>query len=316
MKRGIWLLLLVSCSSGPEPDVKSPYAYGRYLGALQLSEKSGSNSVREILGLLEDPDYLARSGAVVALGRMRDPGFAQHLIPYLSLEKEPSGLVRSDVCLSLKRLGNPDAVEPLLDTLRLDEDPVVRREAARAVADFGVDSRIILGLVRALLDPDASVSWLAEVSLDLQENPSGKMIEIILEGWKSGDEKVRAGVARAVALTGRGALAEKLIPVVDPSPLVRIHSCRAIALLKSPGTSHVLLKVLKEDKDTGVRAAAARNLSRFGKSPPVLEGLVSALDDPGSLVRAKAHQALITVTGAENVERSRDAWTRYLKEHP
>jgi HEAT repeat protein len=316
MKRFLWLLLVVSCSSGPEPDVTSSYPYGRYLGALQLANRPGAETSRELVRMLEDPDALARSGAVVAMGRLRDPGFAQHLVPHLSPEKEKSGLVRSDVCIALGRLKSPDAVEPLLETLKSDEDPVVRREAARAAAEFGADPRMVLGLVRALRDPDASVSWRAEVSLRLKKNPSQDVIDVILSGLKNPDEKVRAGAADAIALAGRASLAAWLVPVKDSSAFVRGRKCRALGILKAPETIPALGKALKDDPDPGVRGAAASALSHFSRSGETVTALLSALEDSDTRVQARAHQALIILTGAREVERNRTAWERHLKAHP
>ncbi len=314
MKRVFWLLLLVSCSSGPEPDVNSSHPYGRYLGALELGKSSGAESVRKLIHLLEDPDYLARSGAVVALGQKGDPEFSQHLIPMLSSEKEPSGLVRSDVCISLGLLGGADVVDPLLDTLKSDEDPVVRREAARALSAYKREPRVVLGLLRALVDSDASVAWRAEVSLGLKGTLSEEALRFIFSGRESEEERVRAGVAEAIALTGQAVLAERLLPIEDPSSSVRSRICRSLGRLRNPATQEALLETLRRDKEAPVRAAAARGLSHFERTPSLLEGLLDALEDSSPLVRAQAHQALILLTGAMDMERNRDAWSKYLKE--
>ena len=44
--------------------------------------------------------------------------------------------------------------------------------------------------------------------------------------------------------------------------------------------------------------------------------LLSALEDSDTRVQARAHQALIILTGAGEVERNRAAWERHLKAHP
>ncbi|MBI2900760.1 MAG: HEAT repeat domain-containing protein [Planctomycetes bacterium] len=175
------LLLLAACSSGPEPDVKSPYPYGRYLGALKLAEHPNASNVRTLVAMLEDPDHLARSGAVVALAQIGRPEFAQHLIPRLDPKTETSAMVRGDVCLALARLKNPAAIDPLLAALQSDPESVVRREAGKTLPAFGKKPAILRGLSAAVADPDVGVAWRAHVSL--QELTGAKAVAMTREAW-------------------------------------------------------------------------------------------------------------------------------------
>lgn len=183
MRRAIWLLLLTACSSGPDPDVKSPYPYGRYLGALKLADHPTADNVRILVGLLDDPEYLARSGAVVAISRIGKPEFAQHLIPRLDAQKEPAAMVRSDVCRALAVLRNPDGVAPLLATLQSDPEGAVRREAAKSLLGFGKKAEIVEGLAKAVGDSDVAVAWRAHVSL--QTLTGTKTIAMTREAWEA-----------------------------------------------------------------------------------------------------------------------------------
>ena len=170
---------LCSCSSGPTPDVKSPYPYGRYLGALKLAENPTAENVKTLVGMLEDPEYLVRSGAVVSLSQIGRPDFAQHLIPRLDPKTESSAMVRSDVCLALGKLKNPAAIDPLLAALQSDPENVVRREAAKSLPAFGKKPAVLQGLAAAVADPDVSVAWRAHVSL--QELTGAKAVAMTRE---------------------------------------------------------------------------------------------------------------------------------------
>ncbi len=183
MRRAVWLLLLTSCSSGPDPDVKSPYPYGRYLGALELADRPNAENVRILIGLLDDPEYLARSGAVVAISKIGKPEFAQHLIPRLDARKESAAMVRADVCQALAVLRNAEAVAPLLGTLQSDAEGAVRREAAKSLPAFGKKPEIVQGLAQAVGDPDVGVAWRAHVSL--QNLTGGKGVAMTREAWEA-----------------------------------------------------------------------------------------------------------------------------------
>ena len=183
MRRIWWIPLLWGCSSGPSPDVKSPYPYGRYLGALQLAERPNAENVRTLVEMLQDPEYLVRSGAVVALARIGKPEFAAHLLPRLSTEVETSPMVRGDVCLALAKLKNPQAIVPLLTTLQSDQEGVVRREAAKSLPAFGKKPEILQGLATAVGDSDVSVSWRAHLSL--QEMTGAKSVAMTRDAWNA-----------------------------------------------------------------------------------------------------------------------------------
>lgn len=181
MRRAFWLLLLGACSSGPDPDVKSPHPYGRYLGALELAGNPSAEEVRTLVGLLDDPEPLVRSGAVVTMRRIGRPEFAQHLIPKLDPQIEPSALVRTDACIAVAALKNPDGIVPLLGVLQSDPEGGVRREAAKALPAFGKKPEILDRLTQAVGDPDVGVAWRSHVSL--RELTGAKEVAMTSEAW-------------------------------------------------------------------------------------------------------------------------------------
>jgi HEAT repeat protein len=183
MKRTIWLLLLAACSSGPDPDINSPYPYGRYLGALELGDRHSPENVTTLLKLLDDPEYLVRSGAVTGLARMNKPELSRHIVPKLDPEKETVAMVRSDACLALGTLKHPESIPALLAALQSDPENVVRRDAAKALVPFGKKPEILPALAKAVDDPDVSVAWRAHVSL--VELTGAKTVERTAAAWEA-----------------------------------------------------------------------------------------------------------------------------------
>lgn len=179
----VLIALTAGCSSGPDPDVNSPYPYGRYLGALELAERPDTKNVQKLVSMLEDPEALVRSGAVVSLSQIGKPEFLPHLTPRLDPAVETSAMVRSDVCIALGRLKSPASIAPLLNTLAGDPEPVVRREAAKALVAFGRKPENLQGLAKAVADPDVSVAWRAHVSL--QELTNAKNVAMTPEAWSA-----------------------------------------------------------------------------------------------------------------------------------
>lgn len=183
MRQGLFaaVCLVAACSSGPEPDVKSPYPYGRYLGALKAAERPNAENVKIIVGLLEDPEYLVRCGAVVALGRIGRKEFLQHLAPRLDPKVEASAMVRSDACLAVAQIKNPAGLPALAAVLQSDPEPVVRRDAAKAIATFGKKPEVLQALAAAVGDADVSVAWRSHVSL--QELTGAKDVAMTRDAW-------------------------------------------------------------------------------------------------------------------------------------
>lgn len=160
--------LLPGCSGGPEANLSSPEPYERYLAALELTA-GRPEDVKILQKLLEDPDPLARCGAVVAFGRI---GRAEHspLVVEMLFEKvEKDGqvrntpLVRAEACRTLARIGDPKSLAPLGGVLRGDTSVEVRRTAALALERFMPAAGE--ALVAAVGDRDASVAHSAHAVL-------------------------------------------------------------------------------------------------------------------------------------------------------
>jgi HEAT repeat protein len=175
--RSFWcpaLLLLAACG-GPEPNVKSHDPYERFLGELELRERSDAEAMTELVGLLEDQHFLVVVGAIEVLAKQGRPDLLQHFIPKLK-HKHP--LVRQSACAAVAAVHNPEGVPPLIETLK-DPDPAVRRAAVKALGQFaGPESQA--ALVDAVADKDISVSYQAHLQL---HERTGKSVERKREAW-------------------------------------------------------------------------------------------------------------------------------------
>ncbi|MBI2932672.1 MAG: HEAT repeat domain-containing protein [Planctomycetes bacterium] len=158
------MFVVAACSNGPTANTKSLDAYERYLGALELAEGGDPIDARDLLGLLADPDPLARDGAVVALGLLGDSQHTSAVINMLYERVEADGqvrntpLVRADACRTLARLRDERAVPALLNVLKGDTDEGVRRTAALALESFADRPGVVEALVDAMGDSGVSVA--------------------------------------------------------------------------------------------------------------------------------------------------------------
>lgn len=208
-------LAVAGCSSAPKPDPKSMEPYERYLGALELSRSGDPVDERELVRLLDDPDPLARDGAVVALGRLAKPEHVPLLIDALfeKVEEEfacrthpeivgkvpgacricgaelqrreatrNTTLVRADACRALAGLRDPRAARPMLSVLSGDTSLEVRRVAALALEAFADQRPVLEGLVEAVGDPHVPVAHNAWLTL---RKLSGVDLPRNADAWRS-----------------------------------------------------------------------------------------------------------------------------------
>jgi len=164
------LLALAACDSVAMPDPRSADPYERYLGALQISDERDIADVRYLYSMMDDPDPLARDGAVLALGEIPVDEHVGLLKEALTAGTGPyaanTTIVRSDACRSLARLGGRDAISALLRALEWDEAADVRRTAALALASLPIGRAELPVLIKAVGDPSAGVSFCAVRTLE------------------------------------------------------------------------------------------------------------------------------------------------------
>ncbi|HKS17559.1 MAG TPA: HEAT repeat domain-containing protein [Planctomycetota bacterium] len=157
----ISLVLLASCGSGPEPNLKSGDPYERYLGALEAADSGDPESMKSVEALLKDSDPLARTGAIVALAQAKPAGALKLLTGMLS-DGDPG--VRTEAVRAVAGFKDPSSVEPIARMLKdAMEEP--RRVAAIALGEFGDQPPVRAALLEAFEDKSAGVAFNAYQSL-------------------------------------------------------------------------------------------------------------------------------------------------------
>jgi 3-methyladenine DNA glycosylase AlkD len=138
------------------------------------------------LEALRDEDYLVRSSAAEALGKLGKPT-DEVITGLLEALRDEHSVVRSGAAEALGKLGKPtdEVITGLLEALR-DEDYLVRSSAAEALGKLGKPTdEVITGLLEALRDEDYLVrSSAAEALKTLRKRAhycplrKGKLIQL------------------------------------------------------------------------------------------------------------------------------------------
>ncbi len=160
------VVFLAGCAGSVPADPKGLEPFARYKGALALAESGDPLDERELLTLLNDPDPLARDGAVVALGRL---GKAEHVpalieMTFLVAEKPDMPLVRADAVRALARIRDPRGVQPIVAAVK-DVSPDVRRTAVVALGAFPDHAAALEALIDAVESKESPVAQNARETL-------------------------------------------------------------------------------------------------------------------------------------------------------
>ena len=129
------------------------------------------------------------------------------------------------------------------------------------------------------------------------------------------DAGVRQAGVRALGLHGVPEHAQLIAQrLTDPVDGVRVAAARALQRLHNTDATPALMVAISTANETNpdVRAEAAHALGQY-RQFPVLDALISALDDPSLLVNKATLEALETLTG-QNFGLDRVAWTDWLEE--
>ena len=196
-----------------------------------------------------------------ARDRLRDAG--RKAVPRLILAlKHPNATVRSECAFVLGRVGGAGAVVALVATLE-DKDATVRRKSAYALGEIA-DVRAVDALVKTLSDADAGVRANACFALGQIRSP-----------------KAARDLVRALA---------------DPEHTVRNFAASALGFCREPRALPALAWSARNDGVVGVRALAVSAMGRL-KDATACGLLIELLEDDDYLVRARAIEALIVITG-------------------
>src|SRR5215203_4665166 len=112
----------------------------------------GSRTVPPLIGVLQQPLWIARRNAAWALGALDDP---RGVAPVTAALQDHEAPVRQQAAWALGAIGSRSAVPGLAQALK-DPDAAVRHQAAWALGAIG-DRVGVPGLVDALKDPDKGV---------------------------------------------------------------------------------------------------------------------------------------------------------------
>jgi len=192
----------------------------------------------------------------------------------------------------------PGVVTALAGALK-DENPVVRRNAATALARFGAHPDAVTALLGALKDSERTVRQEAARSLAQVRPLPSEAVRPLLETVQ-GDRDPFIRVFSITAIGHAGDQAAEAVPTLidilkeragggpaDPSAA----AAQALAEI-GPAARPALISAL-DSKDARTRAAAAQLLGGMGPVPPsALDALERMLKDQDRVARVQAARAL------------------------
>jgi len=276
----------------------------------------GTDQVPVLLEATSDADPNVRIAAIDALRRLRERGAVKVLIERLN---DPSPHVRAHSARVLGELGDRDSVKAIVDLLR-DQNGFVRGAAAEALGKLG-DATAVPSLVQVLtgdrskdaqdkLDEQGLVIGtgareLPDVLRQRQVDEKVKAVQalgeiadpasadpIIDNGLRAQDATLRAESAIALGKMKVERAVEPLKETVAPYYQdIPLDTENVIASETSVPDSVRLAR----EKDARVRASVAWALGQIGSAGAV-QTLNRALNDPNSLVRDAAIEALQKIT--------------------
>jgi len=303
--------LIALRASTADPELHS-------LIAESLGKLGGDEAIVCLMEMLRDFNTRVRADAALALWRCKDPGAANAL---LLAVHDPDPGVQWRAIYSLETQETLPRTCETVTTFLESRDPLVRAYAARTlgkrsctnagkalVARLGDDDeRVVINAARALGD----------IKFKDAAAPLGSLIR------KHGSMHVRTQAAMALEKIAEKASRDDLmLGLMDRSVMVRIHSLRALAVvmgnksemyidqmahdgsrlvraeaLRCYGMAGIttrlktLEKIVHDDKDPMMRAAAVTALGQL-KDPAVGPLLVPAVRDPDFTVASAAAEAI------------------------
>lgn len=190
-------------------------------------------------------------------------------------------------------------VAPALAGALKDRNPMVRRNAAAALARFGAHPDTVAALLGALKDSEHPVRQEAARSLALVRPLPPEAVGPLLEVTRA-ESDAATRVFAITALGHAGDRAVEAIPTLidtlkEPPPAGAAHpSAAAVQSLSEIGpAARPALVAALDSPNARIRAAAAGLLGGMGPVPPAaLDTLEKLLKDPDLAVRAQAAAAL------------------------
>jgi len=252
--------------------------------AASLLGEMRETAVEPLMVALNDKDAFVRLVAARNLGKIGNKRAIEALIG--SLHREPDPVVRAAVAEGLGYMGSRQAIESLVLALR-DRSEEVQIAAARSLG-YIRDSRAIEPLLQALGDVDDRVRHAA---LEALKDPGGTARDYLIDALRSGDEKIRKGVAEALEAGGWE-------PETGEEETLYLMARDRWAELEQVGTDALpVLAATLSDPSIEMRANAVRAIARIGGEGAVAP-LIRALLADALVVRMRAERALIEMGDA------------------
>jgi len=298
--------------------LKDQYPRAQFFAAEALGRTAHEPAVSGLIELLEannDKDVMIRHAASLALGRI---GKAEALV---ALTTHPSKAVRTGAVVALRRMANPGVKEFLKD-----KEEFVATEAARAINDDLSIPDALPALGDALVNykytneafvrrainanlrvgTDKAMQNLIDYSLH-EGAPIAMRAEAVaaLSTWAKPSEvdrvdgRYRGKITRDLAAVQSKAGASLVSLLSNKDASVRLASAKAIGKLQIHGQNE-LFAHLKTDNDATVRVQSLRSLSDL-KYEKMDDAIKTALKDNDKTVRVAALDLLPKSAMAKDV---------------
>lgn len=289
--------------------------------------KQGAPAVTPLVRQLGWEDRRARRWAAFALGIVGAPSAVAPLAERLGDNRSE---VRKAAAQALGAIGDSSALNPLKRGMA-SRDPETRSAIAEALGAVGGEGAAD-ALIAAIEDENEVVQLAAIESLRrIGGLRSGRGLRRVFESAKkkavsetaaaalksisyspaNAEERALAAVLAGdfpAAVTEGKAATEALVEALGSrDALRRRQAAEALGVIRPEQAVQSLLKVLK-DYDCSVRETAADALAKIGS--PALDGLISSLDSPDSIVERLVARILGQIGDARSVAALADAISR------
>jgi HEAT repeat protein len=263
---------------------------------------ASQEALEAIRTLQRGPDPASRQAAVVTL--TTEPSREGEEALLATFRNETDTKTRRLVANALVRLKDPEVDKILLKVLVTPtEDPVIRQNLAYAFGRRKEDTAV--AALGEILSSNTSDKVLVEYVISALGSIDSSQAMEALVAYAEGadDQEDRLMAVRALHRQGRAPFPHwEKWATEDPSLAVRLTAVQALASLGDRRSRDVLISVLENDEDYGVRMRTLEALQRWKNDEPVRQVLRAALGkDPHERVRRRAAELLVVegLAGAE-----------------
>jgi len=206
--------------------LKDPSREVRIQTIQALTDMGDEDALEYILEVFETEDVALADFVLLAAERF---GWRAIGVLEASLQSK-NDRVRSGAAMALGRIRVPDSI-PLLVRALGDPSPEVRRNVVRAIGEFSGDE-VINALVMALGDPDLEVQEYASNALARR---GSEIVPILIGDLQTPDPLVRKNLISALRKIGdKRAVVPVIKMLEDPDEVVRMFAVSALMEFKDP----------------------------------------------------------------------------------